>query len=110
MRRFLIALLVGGVLGTTAGELKAAHTRHPDTYSLKKAHKQQRMILKEQQRAIKKTMGQHHLSSQERHLFEHELKVQKKTLRNQQKSESRRLQASRKTAAHTHVTALNSSP
>ena len=110
MRKFVIALFTVVALGTAAGALEAANPRHKYSYSLNKAHKQQRKQLKEQQRAVKQTMSRHPLSSDARRSLNRELKAQKKALHNQQKSESRMLEAGHKSAARNRVKVAKSSP
>lgn len=102
MRRFLIAFVTATVLGPAAGALQAAHLRNQGTPGLNKRHKEQRKALKQQQHAMKKVMGQHQLSSDERSRFKHELASERRTLRKEQKSESRVIKESRKSAKRNH--------
>ena len=107
MGRFLIAVMI--VLGPTAGAVEAAHLPNHGTPGLNKRHKEQRKALKQQQHGAKKVMGQHELSSDERSRFKQELASERRTLRKQQKNESRVIKESRKTAKQTHPTALKHS-
>src|SRR6516165_6579086 len=106
MGRFLIAVMI--VLGLTAVE--AAHLPNHGTPGLNKRHKEQRKALKQQQHGAKKVMGQHELSSDERSRFKQDLASERRTLRKQQKIESRIIKESGKSAKQTHPTALSHSP
>ena len=109
MRAFLLALVAATLLGPGVGAPQAAPPRNPRPTGLHTVHRRQRRVLKQQQRAMKRAMA-HHLSGGERRRFKHQLKVERQTLRNAQKSESRRIKQSRKSARQSHTTVLNSLP
>lgn len=69
---------------------------------LKKRHKEQRKMLKQQQRAMKKVVGQHARSSDSRMRFKHDLKMQRQMLHRSQKDETRRLKENRKSPKQLH--------
>jgi len=108
----MVRLLIGGtvLLSLTAGAVEAAHLPNHGTPGLNKRHKEQRKALKQQQHGAKKVMGQHELSSDERSRFKQELASERRTLRKQQKIESRIIKESRKSAKQSHPTALSHSP
>lgn len=105
MRKFSTLLLAAVILGPVAGALQAAPARSYETHQLKKHQKAERKDLKEQQRAMKKVMGQHELSDEQRERFKSNLKMQKQMLHESQKDDSRRLKQSQKVAkAVSHAT------
>jgi gas vesicle protein len=106
MRKFSILVLAAVVLGLPAGALQAAPARSYETRQLKQQHKAQQKDLKEQQRAMKKVMGQHEMSDEQGSRFKHDLKMQKQMLRKSQKDDARRLKQNQKAAkAAEHATA-----
>ena len=52
-------------------------------------------MLKEQQRAMKRIVSQHYQPAETRRRFRHDMKVQRRLLRERQKEEARRLKGSR---------------
>jgi small-conductance mechanosensitive channel len=100
MRKTLLLLFAAAMLGASAGNLRAAPARSYEARQLKKQHKGQGKALKQQQRAMKKVMGQHQLSADERDRFNNNLKMQKRLLHKRQKNESREARHSGKAATH----------
>jgi hypothetical protein len=105
MRKFPLLLLAAAILGPPAGALRAAPAGSLEARQLKKRQKAQRKDLKEQQRAMKKVMGQHELSDEQRERFKNDLKMQERLLHKSQKDDSRRLKQSQEVAkAASHAT------
>ena len=98
MAKFSLLLLAAVTLGPTAGALQAFPGRSYESRQLRKQHKVQRKDLKQQQGAMRKAMGQHELSGEQRGGFKSNLKMQQRLLHKSQKDDSRRLKLSQKAA------------
>ena len=93
-RRLLILLLTAVVLASQPARLKAIG--HSEKHDLSKRHKEQRKMLKAQQRNMKKTMRGHEIAKADHKRFKQQLKMQKRMLSKGQKDESKNLKARQK--------------
>jgi hypothetical protein len=91
MRRVLVLLALAVMLGSPLETLTASRDSNSEMHQLKKRHKEQNKALKQQQRAMKKVMDQHELSSDVTERFNHDLKMQRQLLRKDQKDETHNL-------------------
>src|SRR5439155_23831491 len=77
MRKFLICFGAALLLVLPQGKFTTAPLPNQETKDLKKRHKKQRKMVKQQQRAMKKVMGQHEQTSDSRERFKHDLRMQR---------------------------------
>jgi hypothetical protein len=96
IRRRLLVCLAGAVLILlTLVNSSASARSNPEMRAIRHRQKEERKMLKLQQRAMKRVMAQHGQSSESRKRFDHNLKMQQQLLRKHQKNEIRRLKESR---------------
>jgi nitrate reductase cytochrome c-type subunit len=98
MKRFRVFVLMTVVFGTTLRTVKAAPVPDQETHKLKENDKAQRKTLKQQQRAMRDAVNQHPQSPESRRRFEHDMKSQRCLLNSKQRSASRNLKQTRKSA------------
>jgi len=91
MRKLLAGFGAAILLLLPLGKLPAAPFPNREMKQLKKRQKEERRILRQQQHAMKKVMGQHGQSSDSHARFEHNLKMQQQMLQRSQKDATRRL-------------------
>jgi hypothetical protein len=102
MRKLLASFVAAILLVLPLGKLTATPLPNREMKELKKHHKEQRKMLKQQQHAMKRVMGQHAQSSDSRERFKHDLKMQRQMLRKGQKAETRHQKDNRKSAKQLH--------
>jgi hypothetical protein len=88
MRTILMFLLAAVVLGTALEAPKAAPVPDQQMHALKRKHKAQQKVLKQQQRAMKHAAKHQAQSRAERKRFHQTLKMQRKLLKKGQKEET----------------------
>lgn len=102
MRKLLGAFCAAILLILPLGKLTAFPLPHREMKELKKRHKEQRKMLKQQQHTMKKVMGQHARSSDSRMRFKHDLTMQRQLLHGNQKDETRRLKKNQESLKQLH--------
>lgn len=102
MRKFLICFGAALLLVLPQGKFTTAPLPNQETKDLKKRHKKQRKMVKQQQRAMKKVMGQHEQTSDSRERFKHDLRMQRQMVRKSQKDETGRLKNNHKSVKQLH--------
>ena len=102
MRKLLTSFVAAILLALPLGKLTATPLPNQEMKELKKRHKEQRKMLKQQQHTMKKVMGQHAQSSDSRMRFKHDLKMQRQMLRKSQEAETRRLKENHESVKQLH--------
>ena len=96
MRKLLAGFGAAILLVLPLGKLPAAPFPNREMKELKKRQKEERRMLRQQQHAMKKVMGQHGQSSDSHVRFKHDLKMQQQMLQRSQKDGTRRLKEKHK--------------
>jgi small-conductance mechanosensitive channel len=91
MQKLFLSLAVVLSLVLPTIYLSAFPRSHSQMAALKHRHKQERKMLREQQRAVKRVMAQHYQSAEARQRFKHDMKMQRELLQKKQKEETRKL-------------------
>ena len=91
MRRILILLLTAVTLASQPVRLKAIGNK--EKHALNHRHKEQRKMLKAQQRNMKKTMNGQPLAKADRKRFKQQLKTERRMLARAQKDDSKNLKS-----------------
>ena len=102
MRKLLAGFGAAILLVLPLGKLTAVPLPNREMKELKKRHKEQRKMLKQQEHAMKKVMGQHAQSSDSRMRFKHDLKMQRQMLQRSQKDETRRQEENHESVKQLH--------
>ena len=102
MRKLLAGFGAAILLVLPLGKLTAVPFPNREMKEFKKRHKEQRKMLKQQQHAMKKVMGQHAQSSDSHMRFKHDLKMQRQMLQISQKDGTRRLKENHKSVKQLH--------
>lgn len=98
LRRLAIPALVGTTFLTFVLFAPVAAGADQEMHNLKQGHKQQWRSLKEQQRAERNALARHPQSREERKRFKHDMKAQRRLVRQVQKTEVRALKESHRSA------------
>jgi hypothetical protein len=102
MRKLLAVFGAAILLVLPLGKLPAVPFPNREVKELKKRQKEERRMLRQQQHAMKKVMGQHAQSSDSHARFKHNLKMQRQMLQRSQKEGTRRLKQNHKSVKRLH--------
>lgn len=102
MRKLLAGFGAAILLVLPLGKLPAAPFPNQEMKELKKRQKEERRMVRQQQHAMKRVMGQHAQSSDSRARFKHNMKMQQQMLHRSQKDVTRRLKENHKSVKRLH--------
>jgi hypothetical protein len=102
MRKLLAGFGAAILLVLPLGKLPAAPFPNQEMKELKKRQKEERRMVRQQQHAMKRVMGQHPQSSDSRARFKHNMKMQQQMLHRSQKDVTRRLKENHKSVKRLH--------
>ena len=102
MRKLLAGFGAAILLVLPLGKLPAVPLPNREMKELKKRQKKERKMLRQQQHAMKKVMGQHGQPSDSHARFKHNLKMQQQMLQRSQKDRTRLLRENNKSVNRLH--------